>query len=352
MRASLLGAAALAAVLFQPCLLRAGVYNTSEPPMGPSVTKEGVEALPFKLFRQDVLPDLLQLAVAQPESKLRQHYLKRRDELKAKARRGPLTTEEAVDLSAYLLGLREAGEAVNILEPIARQERRNFMVFANLGTASQLTGEFVRAQNYLGLAKTLLPREWPKLTPEQLTWYRRVEGFQLKLVQLRNQEARGQPGGRARPAEDVDNLFDVRFVGESGHYEAGKIAEAEKKKLPPDAVAIVQQLIVWLPDDTRLYWLLGEVMNGQGDTAAAENVFTDCVWNRRFDAPALQEHRQILQDALPRPEPPAPVGDWAPERRQVEIVAAVAVLLVGVLAYWQVREFRRRRKSGRPAAKA
>jgi tetratricopeptide (TPR) repeat protein len=329
----------------------AGIYNTAEPPMGPSVTKQGVEPIPFTHLRQDVLVDLLQLAVPQPEAPIRKNYIARRDALKVKGQRGVLTTEEQVNLSAYLLRLREYGEAIELLRSLAARERRNFMVYANLGTAYQLVGEGKQAQEYLLSARDVMPREWPGTSPEQLAWYRRAEEYHYKLVRLRNQEARAQAGGKMQPPDNLDDLFGVQFVGESGAYEAGKLAAAEQEKLAkhPDAVAIVQQLVIWLPDDTRLYWLLGELFNAQGDMAAAERIFEDCVWSRRFDASLLREHRQVLLEALPRPEPPPPPGEWAPSRSQLIGVVGAAGLLVSVLAYWQVREFRRRRSSVEPS---
>ena len=36
-------------------------------------------------------------------------------------------------------------------------------------------------------------------------------------------------------------------------------------------LGVVQQLVVWLPDDLRLYWLLGEVYNAQGSETDKEN---------------------------------------------------------------------------------
>jgi hypothetical protein len=86
-------------------------------------------------------------------------------------------------------------------------------------------------------------------------------------------------------------------VGDSGRYEAGKIAASERAKLPPDAVAIVQQLLIWLPDDTLLYWQYGELLNANGDVTSAAQVFDDCAWRRRLDSAELKQHRQIVTEA-------------------------------------------------------
>jgi hypothetical protein len=144
----------------------------------------------------------------------------------------------------------------------------------------------------------------------------------------------------------------VRFVGEEGRYEAGKLARAERAKLPPDALAIVQQLVIWFPDDTRLYWLLGEIYNANGDIEAAARIFDECVGNvRRFSAPDLRAHRLVVQEAKPKAESivldtaASRSSTWLPDGRQLMAVGGVAGLAVIVLVYFQVREMRRRRNA-------
>jgi tetratricopeptide (TPR) repeat protein len=347
MRWNIPTAFALAVCLFSTARAQAGLYNTDtkQPPAGPTVTRDGVEALPFTLFRQDVL-DLLLIANDQQESPLRKHCLKRREELRAKVRFGG-TAADRVNLGYYLIRLRQYEQAIGELLPASRQERSNFMLLANLATAYQYTGQqgLVQARDYLQQAQDVWPKEWPGLTTEQLNWYRKVEGQHLKLLRLRSREAAGQPGAKAKPPETVDDLFGVRFVGDSGEYEPGRLAAAERAKLPPDAIAQVEQLLVWLPDDTRLFWLLGELLNARGDVSGAEKVFEECVWSRRFDAVALKEHRQALQEARPQPAPPAPPASWAPDSRRLEVVLGVAGLVVLLLGYWQVRQLFRGRKA-------
>jgi hypothetical protein len=103
----------------------------------------------------------------------------------------------------------------------------------------------------------------------------------LKLIRLRSRE-RPAAFGRSNPlGADVEPLFEggkpltpVRFVGDGGKYEAGSIASAEKAKLPPDAVEIIEQLLIWLPHDDRLFWLLGELLNARGEyVTAGQEVF-------------------------------------------------------------------------------
>src|SRR5262249_7754813 len=187
-------------------------------------------------------------------------------------------------------------EAVNILKPAERdpKERDNFLIYANLATAEYLDGQLVRARDYLADALRMWPEEWSRVSKQRRQWledmgwnearfklYRRAETYLLKLIRLRSRE-RPQAFGRPSPlGSDVEPLFEggnpptpVRFVGDSGKYEAGNIARAEKAKLPPDAVEIVEQLLIWLPHDDRLFWLLGELLNARGEyVTAGQEVF-------------------------------------------------------------------------------
>jgi tetratricopeptide (TPR) repeat protein len=337
-----LAVVAFAIIHFETC--RAGLYHPAEPLLGPQVTKQGVQPLPFRLFHGDAIEDLTNIGV--PQSKLREKYLERRDELQAKARRGRLSEQDAVNLSAYLIRLRQYQEAIDVLTPLATRDCRNYMVFANLATAEQLTGQLPRAFAHLQQAMDIWPRRWPGLNPEQLDWFAQVEKYHLRLLRLRAREGKSQ-------AESVDALFGkdgnpVRFVGESGQFEPSQLAAAEKEKLPTDAVAILQQLLVWLPDDTRLYWQLGELYNANGDLESAYKVFDDCIWKYRFETPELKAHRQMLAEALESQSPVQATGaqSWLPETRKIILWGGVFGLIVAALAYLQIREFRRRRKLG------
>src|SRR5437868_108601 len=74
-----------------------------------------------------------------------------------------------------------------------------------------------------------------RLAPGNL---QKAEELQLRLIQQRQR----LPGN-----QDLDNLFGIRYVDEMAQYEPGKLAASERKKLPSDAVALVQQVALWLP---------------------------------------------------------------------------------------------------------
>jgi hypothetical protein len=115
----------------------------------------------------------------------------------------------------------------------------------------------------------------------------RAEAMHLKLVRLRLRE---------RPeTQTLDMLFDVSFVGPSGKYEPGKLSSAQQKKLPAGAIAIVQQLALWLPGDARLLWLLAELANAHGDVAIAAAIMDGCVTEFGLRSIELQAHRKITR---------------------------------------------------------
>ena len=352
---------------------RAGIYQTVDPVAGPAVTKDAVQPLPARLFRGDVntlLSIQVEILPNNAPNVLRQKYLDRRDELLRKARTGQATEEELVNLSAALLRLGEADKAVEVLTPRAGRDCRNFMLLANLATANYLAdpgspmkptglddpgrkprppdpGRLTRALDILDQAFGVWPKEWPGLTAEQLDFYRRAETTFRDLLRSRRRELAKPPEERT----ELDPLFGprdnpVRFVGESGQYEAGQLAAAEREKLPKDAAALVQQLLIWLPHDTRLYWLYGELLNAEGDWKAAREVLTECVDARRYNAKALLEHRQALNSAVEEAAADAAKISWLPEQWQLYLVGGAAALLILALVYFQWRELRRRRHQG------
>src|SRR5207245_5483150 len=82
-----------------------------------------------------------------------------------------------------------------------------------------------------------------------------------------------------------------------GKYHPGRLAAAESKKLPADAVAIVQQLALWLPADGRLLWQLAELANAHGDVKTAAAIMDGCVTEFAMSNPELRQHRQVTRAA-------------------------------------------------------
>jgi tetratricopeptide (TPR) repeat protein len=349
--------------LWFPAAGSSGVYNpdlsdpntkapaaeVAEETMGPTLSDKGVSPLPFKPFRiaQDA-----QMEIPDPirNTARRQRYLARAEELRKKVEADPDNVSDRISLGAYYIRLAQFDQAIQLLEGAARGlGRNNFMVLTNLATAYQMLGDLPslqRADDYLSLAlgkSAVWPAAWSK---EQLAWYREAEEMQLKLIRARRKELMAH-GGKSQPIEAVDDLFGVQFVGDDGTYQAGTLAAEQKKKLPKNSRAIVQQLILWFPGDSRLYWLLGELLNAEGDIANAKTVFDQCAESgRRINAVTLRQHRQVLEDALAAAKPvPSEPRSWLPDRNKLIMVGGGVGIVVLFLAYFQVREIRRRKQT-------
>jgi hypothetical protein len=370
---SLPGLVVIVALCANPA--EAGLYNPAEPwermlrPLPGQATDPRVDFSSFLIKHADLRnigiqeptgkEKVFQQGASPPMTPVRLRYSLVAD---LSPRLAPSTwpTDKKISLSAYLIRRGKHREAIEVLRSI--RDRSNFLVGANLGTAYQLDGE--DATDYLDQAVATWPRSWTSVDKEMKTfleqmgwnegtflWYREAEKYHLKLVKLRAREARGRPRNAGVP-ETLDKLFDVDFT-----YVGGKIAEKEKAKIPANALAIVQQLLIWLPDDPRLYWLLGELYHAREtpeDVAAARQIFKDLAdFNGRFRVAEIRDHWRALGPATPTApnvalenEPAAaPPDDKANavfDLRPV-LVGFGAGVLVSLLGYWQIREIRRRR---------
>jgi tetratricopeptide (TPR) repeat protein len=319
--------------------VRAGLYIPGEPP-DISLKDGKPQALPFDVFRLK-LRDYKSVAMPQPESELRGHYLKRRAELLAK---GPsqLTLEEQVALSGLLIRLRELERALDLLHAASRRAPNDFPLQSNYALVFHLQGSRLDALQLQNAALQLRPRQISGFGADQTAWLLRVEKalFDVQRLRLREQKDKGSRG----VPETVDELFPVKFVGENGHYEAGSIAAAEKSRLPEDAIAVVQQLLLWLPDDSRLYWLLAELYNADSAPATAATIFDECMDSRGFQTKELGEHRRLVKEALANQQTAAPDDSksWTKHPEAFWIIGGILAIPLMLLIFWQAREIRRR----------
>src|SRR5205807_7654004 len=175
---------------------------------------------------------LRQIAVAEtpkvPASPARVRYLEEKDKLEKKAATAHLGAEESADRGALYVRLGDPSKAVALLRQAHQRHPNDFRIIANLGTAWQLLGDLNQAAICFQQAVRLAPGK-----------YQRAEETHLKLVQCRLRAGKEAAG--------LDDLFGVRYVGDAGAYEPGKVSAAEKKKLPAHAVAVAQQLALSLP---------------------------------------------------------------------------------------------------------
>jgi hypothetical protein len=259
-------------VPLSPCLLvlfpgpaHAGLYLSAEPRADLPAQWRG-----FLLDQQA----LRRLAVppgpgVRPDP-LREQYQEALDALERAARGRTLTADETADLGALLVRLGRPAEAVTHLRTAAREHPDHFRIAANLGTAWQLAGDLAQAAVALEHAAHLAP---PADRP--------AERLHLALVR-----------GRLRPGADpqaLDDLFGVRYGM------AGRMPDAERRKLPADALALTQRLALSLPADGRLLWQLGELANAGGDAKTAAAVLEGCVGEFGLGHPDLRRQRQALR---------------------------------------------------------
>ncbi len=274
--------------------------------------------------------------------------------------------EHKLGLSACLIRRAKYLEAIEILRAMTRQDPGDFLALANLATAYQLLGQLTQASDCHQQALKAWPENWDDVRPAQrkilqtMGWekidyydYRRAETYHSKLLASRRREP-------AKPPQTLDDLFDgVRFVADSGNYEAGKLADSERKKLPKDAVEIVQQLLYWFPNDPRLYWMLGELYNARGDpkrgdVLVARKIFDELAgFKGPYHVPELVAHLNTLKAYTPpeskedgadsRPTTDSQPGELGFDWRHL-LVSFVAGVIVAVFGWWQIQEMRRRRQ--------
>jgi hypothetical protein len=289
-----------------------------------------------------------------------------------------LTLEQKVDYSAVLVRRKKFSEAIRFLEQASREHPDNILLRSHLAHATFASGQpdsrAIQMQQEL-LSKRVWPEHFSDFKEEDrqfllgIGWsehptdfYRKVEFYLLKLMRLRSTEP------ASAPFQSVDALFGgdpkkpLRFVNEQGIFEPGKLAVAERRKLPPDAREIVQQLLLWLPEDLRLYWLLGELYNADDNPAslqAAGTIFDELVFTYKLRALDLRDHRQKVLDHLKSNENAPTMGEFekkveevekkdAPARMQMNpqtiAVTFASGFFVGIFALWQFQEIRRRRR--------
>jgi hypothetical protein len=313
MRAGLVGMAVLALWLSATPDGRAGVYNLDEPPslasplespsrlVGRPAPQETVWKRLSELRNVD---DRVAKAVKGQGEPVRQDYEHQALGLEKLRRDGVLGIPQYVSLGGCLLRLGRAEQARTVLEEGLRQARPDeparFLLLLNLAAANMDQDEWLpRAVDYQRQALAAWPAVWAGWDREQWFWYRRVETFTLTLLQARQREVI-QSGGRGGGFTAVDALFPrVRFVGPSGEYEAGGIAFTYWNELPPDAEQVVLQMLLSRPDDLRLLWLYGELLNVRGQVPWAYKVFDYLVNVRSLSSiRELYRHRSALKYAL------------------------------------------------------
>lgn len=300
---------------------QASLYEPDRPRAALPVSPDGVaRALPFDEFQRRFADLTKLLNPTLQENPERDLLLKQIADRQKVRNRGPL------DTAALAADLLRAGE-LDKAEAVLAGDRRGFLPNMTLAHIYAGRHDWGQAAEYLTIANEEPPPEQlPGLTKPQLAWQLQLNREYLpRLFESRWQASRARP--RPPPEDETyDPLFPppVRFVNDAGAYEPGILSAAERAKLPPDALAVVQQLLLWFPSDTKLYWLLAELYAAEGQLAAAQRIMDVCVSEARQygNRKLLAEHRTAVRAAIaarpevapadvplgvqPTPEPPPP----------------------------------------------
>ncbi len=283
------------ALLGMTAPVRAGVYCTIDPT--PELPPERIRSWVVQMRAVAVDPN----KHLDPAS-LRGYFLRHRDALEKEKATGVFSTVDLLNLSACYIRLGELNKAIRLLN--SAPDRKHFLVQANLASAY-----FLRSQGLQAEGEDLLlahrcqeqaldawPDVWASFNRGQLVRFRRCERTFLTLLEKRQEERslRRNPG-----PVDVDAIFPgFRLVGPgpTGEYEAGALSPKVLDRLPIDAFNTVLQLVEWYPQDLRLYWLLGELLNVFGHVIPAEEIITEL---SASDLPFkdLPRHRRVLRAA-------------------------------------------------------
>ena len=326
---------------------RASLHHPDEPFAIPMNDKGEPEALPFGAFasRRTNLINASDPKFPFDDPKQgRTIRGKMKDRIERLQKLPNRTEQESVALAVDLLRYGRVAEAD---EPL-RAQRRGYLPNITLAHIAALQNDWARAYTFLDIAtEEAPPKQFPGLKPQELAWQIKLNSGPLKkLFQLRLAEARlvESKGKKALPPEDElpDAIFGVNFVNAAGVYEPGVLAPAEKAKLPPDALATVQQFVLWFPHDPRLFWLLAELYAERGDFVAAEKIMNECVGSMTFsNHKALMQHREAVARAAktkgPAPDeallaPPTVVTPPPPDEEVPPVSFRMVGIYLGVVA--------------------
>jgi len=312
--------------------------------------------------------------------------------------------EEILDYTAVLIRRGKADEASNILKDASNKYPDNFVILSQLATANFLASPELRAnaRDYMREAFEKWPAQWNDLNQTQKTFlesigweetafdrYRRYEKHFDRLMKNRISEE-NRLKKKMVLKDTVDPIFGevdkpVRFVNDKDEFEVGRIPADEFKQLPPDADVIVQQLLVWMPNDERLLWLLGEVLNARAmqfkdkkdrDSAIrnAGHVFQQLesmTFNRTgmYGKKEIKHRFEVMNDYIKK----LPPDDFLdPRQKEVDkviedlkdkdvalienpifqrtlVVGLITGFIIGVFTLWQLQEMRRRRLARTPS---
>ncbi len=361
----------------------AGVYSTIDNEVETQRMSHDYE----KVF-QSVLVDLRTIGL--PAPKRETAIWKRYVLMETLGRKGAAdlrTLEQTLNYSAVLIRRDKGAEAVQLLLPLKSEHRKNFVVLSQYALACFLSksDDFrSRSSEAMEEAISVWPVAMNDLDEEQkkflnaVGWHetdfhrnREYDAYLLRLMKHRvREEARLKK--KLKTEEVLDPIFlddkkqPVRFTAEAGEFAVGRI---EFQKLPDNSVEIVEQLLIWMPHDQRLLWLLGEVLNAramkfpkreQKDPLIRSSYAVFAELNNplslaSYGRPQIKKNFEVLGEyvktipterldiRLPGETPPTALSteQW----QRMVIVGFITGFAVGMFALWQFQELRRRRQA-------
>jgi len=254
--------------------------------------------------------------------------------------RQPATTPAAIaGRAADQMRARLYDEARTTLAPLARERVPDYRIVANFAHLFAIRGEWAEAANWHEIQMELTPPgDLAGTTAEQRKWLAKLERtYYRDWLRIHRREAEAKT-----PAAE-EELFPL-------------FAEPSR-----DAIAIVQQLLLWHPDDNRLFWLLAELYAKDGRFREAERLYDSLVESRQqsnrtrlverradikrrvagLPAVTVKEDVALVVDDPPKKEPT--LADLGLTQSQLIAVSiAVAIAVIGLIAL-QMRAIRRRR---------
>ena len=307
---------------------------------------------------------------------LRAEFLALRERLKTTPPRGP--TSDLMDLGVCELRLGQPEKAREILEAllsrVPSEAPERFQILANLATTYLALGSRGLGRDFLERAYLIqiqALKAWPDNVAKAPagwtlpTWrfLLHAERLQLKLMRGRLLEATSSAPGTDLNQAGPDSVFEGPLFADGDAYRAGPAGRAIWEMLPEDATDLIRQLVVWMPLDNRVYWLLGEVNNASGETDEARRILEELANARQMrHVRLLGRHLEVLKNTPPQTvatdnggsttADQSPPGDPPPQPElTVNLGSFWRIFLVGiatgamgsVLIRWQLASLRSRR---------
>jgi tetratricopeptide (TPR) repeat protein len=340
-----------------------------------------------------ILDDLKSIAIPSP---LRDPVIRRRYVLMdamAGDGSGLRALDQKLNYTNVLIRRNKPDEAVQYLLRMVDEFPDHFLVLSHCASAHFLgSREFhPKAAFYMKKALKQWPKTWDDLKEhdqrflENFGWdrkdfedYRLYETYFERLILHRNDEEKKLARKEAVPVV-VDPIFvdvngkPLRFGNEQGEFEPGQLAQAEKDKLPRNAVEVVEQLLMWKPHDDRLLWLLGEAFNASAVQETVQKTKNELIrsaaaifksldtksFKQGLDFPGKAEiarrHEKLAEfvGKMSGPDLPdlklpddQPKNDFTRDQFWRAIgVSFITGLAVGIFALWQWQEVRRRKQA-------